>query len=129
MDEVIKKHDFEYCGKGMHKITAEKLAQSQGAVFLDLRSDQEVKALNLDLSCYGIDVIHIPLHLLPENLDKLPKDRLIVTFCSGGTRSAWAYVYLLSKGYEKVKWFEGGYSNLLPLFKTGAVYKRTKEEK
>jgi len=60
---------------------------------------------------------------LPDRYHELPRERLIGTFCSSGTRSAWAYIYLLSKGYN-VRWIEGGNGELAALLKPGKISKK-----
>ncbi len=112
MDDTLKKLSLEFCGKGMHKIKAEQLFKEKDVILLDVRTMPESHAIKFNLSHFGITVINIPLDKLPEQWGTLPKDKLIVTFCSGGTRAAFAYVYLLSKGFEKIRWFEGGYAEL-----------------
>lgn len=119
MDKTIKKLSLEFCGKGMHKITVEKLFSAGNALLLDVRTQPEAKAIKFDFSHFGIDVLNIPLDQLPERHKELPTDRLIVTFCSGGTRAAFAYVYLASKGYENLRWFDGGYTELLSYLSPG----------
>jgi len=60
---------------------------------------------------------------LPSRINELPKDKLIGLFCSSGVRSVIAYVYLKSKGYEKVKIIEGGYVQLIEALLPGKIYK------
>src|SRR5690606_37205244 len=45
---------------------------------------------------------------LPDNLDKISKDRNIVIHCQAGDRSAIAYSILAKNGFENVKNFSGG---------------------
>ena len=60
----------------------------------------------------------IPANELPDNLDKLPKDKLLVVACPKTTRSLMARMYLASKGYE-VKWLAGGLTRLTEYLKGG----------
>jgi len=50
----------------------------------------------------------IPLGRLAEHVDKLAKDRPVVTVCRSGTRSAQASVMLRKAGYDKVANLAGG---------------------
>ena len=43
-----------------------------------------------------------------EEAEKLPKDKEIVMFCTGGIRCEKAGAYLVSRGFEKVKQLDGG---------------------
>ena len=54
----------------------------------------------------------IPANELPDNLDKLPTDKLIVVACPKTTRSIMARMYLASKGFE-VKFLSGGLTGLM----------------
>ncbi len=60
-----------------------------------------------------IEVVHIPIEELPQRTDELPRDRLIGVICSAMTRSAMAYLFLRSIGYEGVRIVEGGYAGLI----------------
>ncbi len=60
----------------------------------------------------------IPANELPDNLDKLPTDKLIVVACPKTTRSIMARMYLASKGFE-VKFLSGGLTGLTEYLKGG----------
>ncbi|HUH25190.1 MAG TPA: MBL fold metallo-hydrolase [Flavobacterium sp.] len=45
---------------------------------------------------------------LPDNLDKISKDKQIVIHCQAGDRSAIAYAILVKNGFNNVKNFSGG---------------------
>ena len=45
---------------------------------------------------------------LPENLDKVSKDRKVIIHCQGGDRSSIAYSILAKNGFENVVNFSGG---------------------
>jgi rhodanese-related sulfurtransferase len=79
------------------KIDAEKFIElyNEGkAELLDVRMpfENDVWSLNFGLK--------IPAPKLPENLDKLPKDKLIVCACPGKDRSIIAMSYLRSEGFN-----------------------------
>ena len=124
MDTTLKKITLEFCGTGQHKISPEKFLEEKNAIFLDLRSGEEAETLRFDLKLFNIECINIPVDELPDRYPELPKERFIGTFCASGTRSAWAYLYLLSKGYN-VRWIEGGNEELAQLLKPGRIQKQT----
>ena len=112
MDQTIKKLDFAFFGSGQHKIDAEKFLAMYDAILLDLRGKEEKETLDIKL-VHHFSVIHIPLNELPDRNHELPKDKFIGLFCSSGVRSAIAFVYLKSRGYENVKIVDGGYAQLI----------------
>ncbi|MGB9745419.1 MAG: rhodanese-like domain-containing protein [Bacteroidales bacterium] len=128
MEEKLKQMDLSFFGTGKHKIMPEKFMETQGAIFLDVRAKEEVETLKFDFKYFGIQVIHIPFDELPNRLGELPKDKLIGTLCSSATRSVMAYVFLYSKGFENVKWIDGGYEQLVPLLKPGNLYKKAHQK-
>jgi rhodanese-related sulfurtransferase len=125
MEEALRRMNLEFCGSSEHKITLDKLWEVKDAFFLDVRDEAEVRALRFDLEMFGIPTKNIPIHQLPDRVNELPKDRLIVCFCSSGTRSAWAYIYLFSQGF-RTKWLEATNAELAAALKPGKVLKAVK---
>ena len=84
-------------------ITPENFAQLEESrtdvVLVDVRAPQETAKGTLK----GEGAIALPLDQIEGNLGKLPKDKLIVTYCSNGIRSEMAYELLKSKGYDRVQ--------------------------
>lgn len=74
-----------------HDITYEELEarlhSAEPPTLLDVREREEREELSLG-------GLHIPLLRLPSNLERIPRDRDIVVYCSVGTRSAQAALYL-----------------------------------
>jgi len=126
MEEALKTMNLEFCGNGKHKISAEKLFETGNPLFLDVRDRKEVETMAFNFKLFGIETVNIPIDELPDRLNKLPKDKLIACFCSSGTRSAWAYIYLFSKGFN-VKWLEASNEDLAKLLKPGKIYKASKQ--
>lgn len=126
MESTIKSMNLEFFGTGKHKITPEKFFETAGAVFLDLRAKEEVETITFNFKYFDIEVIHIPFNELSDRYTELPKDKLIGTFCSGGARSAMAFPFLLSKGFSKVRWIDGGYDQITALLKPGKIFKKTR---
>lgn len=125
MEKALKTMNLEFCGTGKHKITAEKLFETKDILFLDVRDSEEVKTMNFNLKIFGIPTLNISIDQLPERLNEIPKDKTIACFCSSGTRSAWAYIYLFSKGFQ-TKWLEAGNEELSKLLKPGRILKAVK---
>lgn len=64
------------------------------AVLVDIRFPQEYEAWHIVAS------INIPLNELPERLNELPKDKLIITACPHNDRSNIARMFLTLNGYN-----------------------------
>jgi rhodanese-related sulfurtransferase len=126
MENVLRKMNLSFTGTGQHKIMPQAFLEKENALFLDVRAKEEVEALSFNFNLWNIKVVNIPIDELPDRLNELPKDSFIGTFCASGTRSAWAYIYLLSKGYENVKWVDAGNEDFAALIKPGVVFKKVK---
>ncbi|QOP45813.1 rhodanese-like domain-containing protein [Sulfurimonas paralvinellae] len=66
--------------------------------------------------------LKIPANELPERLNELPKDKLIVVACPKTDRSNMARIYLASEGFE-VKYLVGGLLGLMDALKGGKAKK------
>ena len=64
------------------------------AVLIDIRSHKEFESWSMGFAK------NIPLNELPNRLDELPKDKLIITACPHNDRANIARIYLVSKGYN-----------------------------
>ncbi|WP_113663485.1 MULTISPECIES: MBL fold metallo-hydrolase [Bacteroidota] len=69
---------------------------------VDVRGATEYEAGHID----GADNVFVGT--LPDNLDKISKDKQVVIHCQAGDRSAIAYSILAKNGFENVKNFSGG---------------------
>ena len=83
------------------EISQEDAKKSEG-LYLDVRrSDERAKGhIENDL--------HIPTKELEDRYEELPKNKLIIAYCGGGSRSVYSALFLHSKGYN-VKSLIGGY--------------------
>ncbi len=82
---------------------AEKLKQKSSRVLLlDVREPDERELAVIEPS------LHIPMRDVPQRLAELPKDREIVVYCHGGTRSAMIAGFLEGQGYREVANLHGG---------------------
>jgi rhodanese-related sulfurtransferase len=70
------------------------LVEKGEAILLDIRFSKEFEAWNMPFAK------NIPLNELPNRLDELPKDKLIITACPHNDRSNMARIYLTLKGYN-----------------------------
>ena len=125
MENTLSKMDLEFCGTGKHKISLEKLFETENVLFLDVRDAKEVQTLNFNLEIFGIETLNIPVNELPDRLGELPRNKIVACFCSSGTRSAWVYIYLFSKGYN-AKWLEATNEDLAKMLKPSRVFKAAK---
>ena len=71
-------------------------------MLLDIREPQEVAAGAIAGS------VHIPMNTIPNNLDKLPKDKPLVVMCHVGGRIAQVTHWLRAQGYDNAVNLDGG---------------------
>lgn len=74
---------------------------AEGAFVIDVRRTFEWNRVHIP------DAVHMPLEALPERCVELPEDRLIITFCTGGIRSAGAANLLVENGFDAVNMIGG----------------------
>jgi len=73
-----------------------------GAAVLDVREPDEYGSGHIE------GAISVPLGSLQANLDRVPRDRPVVTYCGMGERSASAASIMERAGFEGVRNLEGG---------------------
>ncbi len=76
-----------------------------GAQIVDVRSPGEYASGHIKGS------VNIPLQTLSHQLGKLRKDKVVITVCASGMRSASAKSILLANGFKEV-YNGGGWSSL-----------------
>ncbi len=81
---------------GMDKTDYADLVK-QGAVIVDVRSRNEYSVGHIKNS------LNIPVDELEKNLSELSKDKVIITCCASGIRSASAKNILQNNGYKNVQ--------------------------
>jgi rhodanese-related sulfurtransferase len=81
-------------------VEAMRLA-AEGAVIVDVRRYFEWRRHHIP------HAVHIPLDELPERCVELPEDRLLITFCTGGLRSAGAANLLVEHGFDAANMARG----------------------
>ncbi|MGW0875490.1 rhodanese-like domain-containing protein [Streptomyces sp. NPDC002740] len=74
---------------------------ADGALVVDVRRDFEWNRVHIP------GAVHIPLEALPARCLELPEDRLLITFCTGGLRSAGAANLLVEHGFDAVNMSRG----------------------
>jgi rhodanese-related sulfurtransferase len=72
-----------------------------GALLLDVREDDEWTSGRAAVA------IHVALNEVPDLLDDLPKERLVVCVCRSGARSGRAAKFLTEHGFDAAN-LEGG---------------------
>lgn len=122
MENVLKSMTLEFFGKGQHKITPEKLLSTDAALFLDVRSNEEIASLPFPMGVHkNIDSLHIPINEIPGRIGEIPNDKPAGIFCPAGVRASIVYAYLRAKGYDNVRVLEGGYAALTDALKPGKL--------
>ena len=122
LNELLHGMTFDFFGSGKHKIEMEKLLETPEAVFLDVRSTEELESIQIRLE-HHIQVLWIPIEEIPERTNEIPRDRPVGVFCSSGTRSTIVYLYLRYLGYENVRITPGSYEAITSLLMPGKLHK------
>ncbi|MCW8825882.1 MAG: rhodanese-like domain-containing protein [Gammaproteobacteria bacterium] len=78
------------------------MISSDDVLLVDVRSHAEVTQGAIP------GASHLPLHLLPLQLDQLPRDKKVVFYCRTGARSAQACLYAANQGSDNVINLRGG---------------------
>ncbi|MFM7466878.1 MAG: rhodanese-like domain-containing protein [Crocinitomicaceae bacterium] len=76
-----------------------------GGVIVDVRTTGEYKSGHIKES------MNIPFQNLNARLNKIPKDKVVITCCASGMRSSSAKSILLANGFKEVH-NGGGWSSL-----------------
>lgn len=70
--------------------------------FLDVREPEEFAL------CRISNALHIPLNSIPQNMDRIPKEGILIVYCHHGMRSQKAVEYLQAKGFKNCQNLSGG---------------------
>lgn len=119
-DEVLKQLDLKHFGTGAHKISFEKtieLLEENKGFLLDVRAKEECQHVSLPFA------YNIPIDEIPDRISEIPKDKIIITFCSSCTRATIIYAYLLLYDYN-TKILLDSLSEISGKIKPGYVYKK-----
>ncbi len=102
MDDMVRKTFMKDINAG--KIDVEsfiELYNEDKAILLDIRYPYEIDIWEVKFAK------KIPYNELPDRLDEIPKDKLIVCACPGDYRSNMAKEYLRYKGFDARSLNEG----------------------
>jgi NADPH-dependent 2,4-dienoyl-CoA reductase/sulfur reductase-like enzyme/rhodanese-related sulfurtransferase len=88
---------------GISAFEARERIEKGGVVLLDVRTPDEFNTMQLPY-----DVMHIPLGVLREKLNGLPRDKDILAFCKISLRGYEAQRILNAAGFDRVWFIEGG---------------------
>lgn len=88
--------------KQFHLEDIKNLPSDGSVTLLDTRTEGEFSRGHVN------DFINIPVDLLRENLDKIPKDKPVYVMCQSGLRSYISCCILKGEGYDTYN-FSGGY--------------------
>jgi len=80
----------------------DEINRHKDITLLDVRKDVEVAQSKI------IGSIHIPMNHIPEQLEKLDKNKKIVVYCKSGVRSDKVCQYLQLNGFDNVYNLLGG---------------------
>ncbi len=86
----------------MKEINVNDIDKISDAFIIDVREDEEVFETGTIKGA-----VHIPMMTVPNNLNKIPKDREIYILCRSGRRSYEVASYLSELGYNAIN-LKGG---------------------
>lgn len=86
----------------MKEINVNDIDKISDALVIDVREDEEVFETGTIKGA-----VHIPMMTVPNNLNKIPKDREIYILCRSGRRSYEVASYLSELGYNAIN-LKGG---------------------
>lgn len=81
----------------MKEINVNDIDKISDAFIIDVREDEEVFETGTIKGA-----VHIPMMTVPNNLNKIPKDREIYILCRSGRRSYEVASYLNELGYDVI---------------------------
>ena len=84
------------------QVLSKLLEKKQDLFLLDVREPYEYEICSINKAEL------LPLNQVANNLESLPKDKMIVVMCHHGSRSRGIMNYLLQNGFEKVYNLDGG---------------------
>ena len=102
LGEYLTKFDMKERSNMKAKLIDALVMIEEGkAVLIDIRSREEFASWSMGFAQ------NIPLNELPNRLNELPKDKLIITACPHNDRSNIARIYLTTQGYNAKYLSEG----------------------
>ncbi|OBQ54502.1 rhodanese-like domain-containing protein [Halodesulfovibrio spirochaetisodalis] len=119
MDTILSEMDFEALACGEFTTSPEAVQRVIGngnVLLLDVRTRQEA-----DMCSYPF-AKNIPLEELPDRVDELSRDAMIITIASSSFESTVGFSFLRQAGFEMVKTMVGGSEQLATLLKPAPLY-------
>ncbi len=111
LDQYIENFDLtEVANMKISSVEMLNMIEEGSAVLIDIRFKEEVQSWSIPFAK------NIPLNELPNRLNELPKDKLIITACPHNDRANIARLYLTMKGY-KAKYVNDGLLNVVNYLK------------
>ena len=111
LDQYMQNFDLaEVANMKISSVEMLNMIEEGSAVLIDIRFKEEVQSWSIPFAK------NIPLNELPERLNELPKDKLIITACPHNDRANIARLYLTMKGY-KAKYVNDGLLNVVNYLK------------
>lgn len=94
-DDYLRGFDYdERTNMKIGSVQMTAMVEEGEAVLIDIRFPDEYEVWHMGFSK------NIPLNELPDRLDELPKNKLIITACPHNDRSNMARMFLTMKGYN-----------------------------
>jgi rhodanese-related sulfurtransferase len=91
---------------GLQSWIAESAAQGLKPVLLDVREGWELDIARIAPA--GVQFAHIPMQLIPQSLDQLPRHQPLAVLCHHGVRSMHVARFLQAQGFTQVYNLQGG---------------------
>lgn len=92
----------------VHRIELDEFTEAyeNGTMIIDVRKKSEFESEHL------VNAINIPLNVLENSLDEIPKDKYFILHCAGGYRSMIAASILKQHGWNNFHELRGGYNEI-----------------
>jgi rhodanese-related sulfurtransferase len=121
LDDWLSTLDAAFWASGNWRFTVdefiERMQAGEDIALLDLREPQERAFVTLPFA------LPMPLGELPRRWHEIPRDRPVLTFCSGDLRATMAFSYLRVRGYDNVRILTGGFTGLMGSLSLATVTK------
>jgi hydroxyacylglutathione hydrolase len=82
--------------------TVADIKERDDVFLIDVREQWEYEAGHIP------DIYHIPMGAIPERLNEIPKDKVVIVSCTSGIRSDRISNFLMENGYTSVHNHQGG---------------------
>jgi len=79
-----------------------KINNNEDFSLIDVRENKELKISKIS------QAIHIPMNAIPDNLNQISSEKMIIIMCKSGGRSAKVCEYLSAQGYSNIYNLKGG---------------------